>query len=90
MSPVWKVAAFFAQSVAVGLALAFVAVLVKPELIGRSPSARAPGPTSYSTRSDGHLVPATTSSPDVSWKDVYGGYQEIPKTQSDLATLFSM
>jgi serine peptidase DegS len=47
MSPVWKVAAFFAQSVAVGLALAFVAVLLKPELIGRTPPAPSSGPTSY-------------------------------------------
>lgn len=47
MSPVWKVATFFAQSVVVGLALAFVAVLIQPELIGRAPPAPASGPTSY-------------------------------------------
>jgi len=31
MSPVWKVVAFFAQSAAVGLAIAFLIVLVRPE-----------------------------------------------------------
>jgi serine peptidase DegS len=46
MSPVWKVAAFVAQSVAAGLAVAFVAVLIEPELIGRAPSG-APGPARY-------------------------------------------
>jgi serine peptidase DegS len=35
MSPLLKGVAFVAQSVAVGLALAFIAVLVKPELINR-------------------------------------------------------
>jgi serine peptidase DegS len=34
MSSIWKVAAFFAQSAAVGLAVAFLVVLVKPELVG--------------------------------------------------------
>jgi serine peptidase DegS len=38
MPSVLKVAAFIAQSVAVGLALAFIAVLVEPELINRSRS----------------------------------------------------
>jgi len=33
MSPLWKVAAFFAQSAAVGLAIAFLVVLVKPDLV---------------------------------------------------------
>jgi serine peptidase DegS len=33
MSPVWKVAAFFAQSAAIGLAIAFVVVLARPELV---------------------------------------------------------
>ena len=33
MSPLWKVAAFFAQSAAVGLAIAFVVVLFRPELV---------------------------------------------------------
>jgi serine peptidase DegS len=47
MSPVWKVTAFVAQSVAVGLAVAFVAVLFRPELIGRTPPAPVTGPTSY-------------------------------------------
>jgi serine peptidase DegS len=36
MPPVLKVAAFVAQSVAIGLALAFIAVLVKPDLIHRA------------------------------------------------------
>jgi len=34
MSPHWKVAAFFAQSAAVGLAIAFVVVLFRPDLVG--------------------------------------------------------
>jgi serine peptidase DegS len=41
MPPVVKVVAFVAQSVAIGLALAFVAVLVKPELINRTSTAGA-------------------------------------------------
>jgi serine peptidase DegS len=45
MSSVWKVAAFFAQSAAVGLAVAFLVVLAKPDLVGaRTP---ASGVTSY-------------------------------------------
>ena len=47
MSPVWKVAAFFAQSVAVGLALAFIAVLLHPELVGRTAPTLSAGPASY-------------------------------------------
>jgi serine peptidase DegS len=39
MPRVVEVASFVAQSVAIGLALAFVAVLVRPELIGRAPAA---------------------------------------------------
>jgi serine protease DegS len=35
MPPAVRIASFVAQSVAIGLALAFVAVLVRPELIGR-------------------------------------------------------
>jgi serine peptidase DegS len=46
MSPVWKVTAFIAQSVALGLAVAFVAILIKPELINRAAPA-SPGPASY-------------------------------------------
>jgi len=38
MPRVVEVASFVAQSVAIGLALAFVAVLVRPELIGRAPA----------------------------------------------------
>jgi serine peptidase DegS len=47
MPSVLKVAAFIAQSVAVGLALAFIAVLVKPDLIHRAPTAES-RQTSYS------------------------------------------
>jgi serine peptidase DegS len=46
MPPVLKVAAFIAQSVAIGLALAFIAVLVRPDLINRARSA-AGSQTSY-------------------------------------------
>jgi serine peptidase DegS len=46
MPRVVEVASFVAQSVAIGLALAFVAVLVRPELINRAPAA-AGGDTSY-------------------------------------------
>jgi serine peptidase DegS len=46
MPPILKVAAFVAQSVAIGLALAFIAVLFKPDLIGRAPSP-ATSQTSY-------------------------------------------
>jgi serine peptidase DegS len=47
MSPRWKVAAFVGQSVAVGLAAAFVAVLLKPDLVARGGASVAPGPASY-------------------------------------------
>jgi serine peptidase DegS len=47
MSPLWKVTAFVAQSVAVGLALAFVIVLVKPGLVRRDGPAGAPTTSSY-------------------------------------------
>jgi serine peptidase DegS len=47
MSPLWKVAAFVAQSVAVGLAIAFAVVVVKPELVSRGGAATAPGKSSY-------------------------------------------
>jgi serine peptidase DegS len=47
MSRVVQVTAFVAQSVAIGLALAFVAVLVRPELINRAPLTGA-SRTSYS------------------------------------------
>ena len=46
MPPILKVAAFIAQSVAIGLALAFVAVLIKPDLIHRATTASA-AQTSY-------------------------------------------
>ncbi len=46
MSPLWKVAAFVAQSVAVGLAIAFAVVLVKPELVSRG-AAATPAKSSY-------------------------------------------
>ena len=45
MTSVWKVAAFCAQSAAIGLALAFVVVLAKPELVTSGPAAR--GVASY-------------------------------------------
>src|SRR3954447_5210792 len=43
MSPVWKVAAFIALSVAVGLAIAFLVVLVRPDLVSTAqpPAGRA-------------------------------------------------
>ena len=41
MPRVVEVASFVAQSVAIGLALAFVAELVRPELINRAPAAAA-------------------------------------------------
>ncbi len=45
MSPIWKVAGFFVQSAAVGLAVAFLVVLAKPELVsGRAGTAAV---TSY-------------------------------------------
>jgi serine protease DegS len=47
MSPVWKVAAFFAQSVAVGLAVAFLVVLLKPDLVSSGQSAPGRGTASY-------------------------------------------
>jgi len=47
MPRVVEVASFVAQSIAIGLALAFVAVLVRPELINRAPAASA-SHTSYS------------------------------------------
>lgn len=46
MSSVWKVAGFFAQSAAIGLAIAFLIVLARPELVTRGAGA-AGGPTSY-------------------------------------------
>jgi serine protease DegS len=46
MSPVWKVTAFIAQSVALGLAVAFVAVLIEPELVNRAAPASS-SPASY-------------------------------------------
>jgi serine peptidase DegS len=47
MSPVWKVAAFFAQSAAIGLAVAFLVVLFRPDLVGPSQVAPSRGPASY-------------------------------------------
>jgi serine protease DegS len=48
MTPAWKTVAFIAQSVAVGLAVAFVAVLLRPELITRAAvTAASPPQTSY-------------------------------------------
>ncbi len=45
MPSVLKVAAFIAQSVAIGLALAFIAVLIRPELINRSRGSVASQPS---------------------------------------------
>jgi serine protease DegS len=47
MSPVWKVAAFFAQSAAVGLAIAFLIVLVRPDLVSTVQPATSRGVASY-------------------------------------------
>ena len=47
MSPVWKVAAFFAQSAAVGLAVAFLVVLFRPDLVSSGQSAPSRGAASY-------------------------------------------
>lgn len=47
MSPVWKVAAFFAQSAAIGLAIAFLLVLVRPDLVSTAQPAASRGVTSY-------------------------------------------
>ena len=47
MSPLWKVAAFVAQSVAVGLAIAFAVVVVKPELVSRGGATAPPTKASY-------------------------------------------
>ena len=38
----WKIAAFFAQSAALGLALAFVIVLAKPDLVSSTPATARP------------------------------------------------
>jgi serine peptidase DegS len=47
MSPVWKVVAFFAQSVAVGLALAFIVVLLRPDLVSSGQVGSRGAPSSY-------------------------------------------
>ena len=47
MSPVWKVAAFVAQSAAVGLAIAFLIVLVRPDLVSTVQPATSRGVASY-------------------------------------------
>src|SRR5512138_1476324 len=47
MSPLWKVAAFVAQSVAVGLAIAFAVVVIKPDLVSRGGVIAAPSKASY-------------------------------------------
>lgn len=48
MHPVWKVLGFIAQSVLVGLAIAFVAVLINPDLVGLGTRRASPGPLSFS------------------------------------------
>jgi serine peptidase DegS len=47
MSPVWKVAAFFAQSAAVGLAIAFLVVLFRPDLVSTAQPASSRAVASY-------------------------------------------
>jgi len=47
MSPVWKVAAFVAQSAAVGLAIAFLIVLVRPDLVSTVQPTTSRGVASY-------------------------------------------
>ena len=47
MSPVWKVVAFFAQSAAVGLAIAFVVVLFRPDLVSTAQPASSRAVASY-------------------------------------------
>jgi len=47
MSPVWKVFAFFAQSAAVGLAIAFVIVLFRPDLVSWGQTPPRQGAASY-------------------------------------------
>jgi serine protease DegS len=47
MSPVWKVTAFFAQSAAVGLAIAFLVVLFRPDLVSMGQPASSRGVASY-------------------------------------------
>jgi serine peptidase DegS len=47
MSPVWKVAAFFAQSAAIGLAVAFLVVLFRPDLVSSGQNAPSRGAASY-------------------------------------------
>jgi serine peptidase DegS len=47
MSPTWKVVAFVAQSAAVGLAVAFVAVLLRPDLVRGRGAAPPPPVASY-------------------------------------------
>jgi serine peptidase DegS len=47
MSPVWKVAAFIAQSTAVGLAIAFLVVLVRPDLVSTAQPAGSRAVASY-------------------------------------------
>src|SRR3954452_13255933 len=47
MSPVWKVTAFFAQSAAVGLAIAFLVVVVRPDLVSTAQPAASRGVASY-------------------------------------------
>jgi serine peptidase DegS len=47
MSPFWKVTAFVAQSAAVGLAIAFLAVLFRPDLVSAVRPAASRGVASY-------------------------------------------
>jgi len=47
MTSIWKVSAFFAQSAALGLAVAFIVVLAKPDLINSASRPSSQGITSY-------------------------------------------
>jgi serine peptidase DegS len=60
MSRAVQVASFIAQSVAIGLALAFIAVLIRPELINRASTDSADSHTSYA-KAVGATAPAVVN-----------------------------
>jgi serine peptidase DegS len=74
MPPILKVAAFVAQSVALGLALAFVAVLVKPELINSAPPAGAANQTSYAQA----VAASAAAVANISTERVYNAPRNAP------------
>jgi len=49
MTPAWKVLSFVGQSAAIGLALAFLVVLIRPELADLGSPSPPAGPVSYAT-----------------------------------------